>query len=307
MTTSVSKEWIQEGKSLAPELRASAKASARSMFETGDLRSFLDILQRLSHFDAYNLILIQQQYPRATCLAGYKAWENRLADDQTYVLRPEFRGNPINAVYPFLDRPNGKDARLIWFAVKLFDVSQTHVRYSEPSAYIPDELHSQLLIEAACEVLSTEYGRTVYHQASDPKMKAAGIVGQMTDMVIAIRDDAKAYQQLDWLIDCLCTLHGGEQRLPNACRTLLRQCVKHALWLRWSLERPPSLFSFRNKIRELSEDIQMEFLDCVQRVFRSIEESIAAAYVKLRENREEEHRLHELDEEILRQDIRPQV
>ena len=307
MTTSVSKEWIQEGKSLAPELRASAKSSARSMFESGDLRPFLDILQRLSHFDAYNLILIQQQYPRATCLAGYKAWENQRSDNQTYVLRPEWRGKPINAVYPFIDRPNGKDTRLIWFAVKLFDVSQTYIRYSEPSVYIPDAMHSQLLIDAACEVLSVEYERTVYHQASDPKMKAAGLVGQMTDMVVAIRDDAKPDQKLDWLVERLCILHGGEQRLPSACRTLLRQCVKHALWLKWSLERPPSLFSFRNKIRDLSEDIQMDFLDCVQRTFRCIEESIAQSYIKLRENREEERHLQELDEEIFRQDIRPQV
>lgn len=307
MTTPNTNEWIQEGKSYAPELRASAKASAKSMFESGDLRPYLEILQRLSHFDAYNLILIQQQYPNATCLAGYKAWESQRSADQTYVLRPEWRGKPINAVYPFLDRPNGKDARLIWFATKLYDVSQTHVRYSEPSVYVVDDLHTQLLIEAVCEVLSTEYGRTVYHQASDPKMKAAGLVGQMTDMVVAIRDDAKHSQQLDWLIDCLCALHGGEKSLPSACRLLLRQCVKHALWLRWSLERPPSLFSFRSKIRELSEDIHMDFLDCVQRVFRSIEESVSHAYTRLRENREEEQHLKELDAEILRQDMRPQV
>lgn len=307
MAQSTSREWIQEGKSLAPELRASAKASARSMFETGDLRPFLETLQRLSHFDAYNLILIQQQCPKATCLAGYKAWESQLSANQTYVLRPEWRGKPINAVYPFLDRPNGKDARLIWFAVKLFDVSQTYVRYSEPSVYIPDELHLQLLIKAACEVLAAEYDRTVYHQSRDPKMKSMGFVGQMTDMVVAIRDDAKPNQQLDWLIDCLCMLHGGETRLPPACRSLLRLCVKHALWLRWSLDRPPSLYSFRNNIRELSEDIHMEFLDCVQRVFRSLEESISDAYVTLRENREEEQHLQELNAEIRRRDLRPQA
>ena len=139
-------EWIKESKSYAPELRASAKASARSMFESGDLRPYLEILQRLSHFDAYNLILIQQQFPKATCLAGYKAWESLRSADQTYVLRPEWRGKPINAVCPFLDRPNGKDVRLIWFAIKLYDVSQTHVSYSEPSIYLPDDLHSQLLI-----------------------------------------------------------------------------------------------------------------------------------------------------------------
>ena len=138
-------------------------------------------------------------------------------------------------------------------------------------------------------------------------MKAAGLVGQMTDMVIAIRDDAKPSQQLDWLIDCLCTLHDCEKSLPNACRTLLRQCVKHALWLRWSLERPPSLFSFRSKTRELSEDIHMDFLDCVQRVFRSIDESISQVYGMLREDREEAHHLRELDEEILRQAVPPQV
>ena len=51
----------------------------------------------------------------------------------------------------------------------------------------------------------------------------------------------------------------------------------------------------------------MEFLDCVQRVFRSLEESISDAYVTLRENREEEQHLQELNAEIRRRDLRPQA
>lgn len=62
----------------------------------------------------------------------------------------------------------------------------------------------------------------------------------------------------------------------------------------------------------MSDDIQMDFLDLLQRSYRSIEESIASGYAEVREEarREQEEaqgirELNELDAKVLLDDLRP--
>lgn len=59
----------------------------------------------------------------------------------------------------------------------------------------------------------------------------------------------------------------------------------------------------------MSDDIQMDFLDLLQRSFRAIEESIAAGYAEVREEAREEQEnaegLYEMDAKVLLEDLRP--
>ena len=301
-------DGLQESKALAPQLRASAKAAAKDMFESGDLRDYLNLLKNMHSYDAYNLILILQQFPRATCLAGFKVWQRLLSDPRAMVLKPEWRGKGIDLVAPFTDILSPNERRLVWFAVKQFDISQTNVKYSlPPSVYVQDQAHLSLLVESACNAIGNEYHRRVYHCASDPAMKASGLIGQMSEYTISIRDDASFSAQLQWLVECMSTLHGEADKLPSPCRPLLHECVKYALWNAWSLEHPPSLYAYRNKIRSISDEIQMELLDAIRRTFRALEESIAAAYVLCREEKAVKDSIKELDEDILANELRPPI
>ena len=62
----------------------------------------------------------------------------------------------------------------------------------------------------------------------------------------------------------------------------------------------------------MSDDIQMDFLDLLQRSYRSIEESIASGYAEVREEARQEleaaegnFELSELDAKVLLEDLRP--
>lgn len=59
----------------------------------------------------------------------------------------------------------------------------------------------------------------------------------------------------------------------------------------------------------MSDDIQMDFLDLLQRSFRAIEESISAGYAEVREEAREEQEnaegLYEMDAKVLLEDLRP--
>ena len=59
----------------------------------------------------------------------------------------------------------------------------------------------------------------------------------------------------------------------------------------------------------MSDDIQMDFLDLLQRSYRAIEESISAGYAEVREEAREEQEnaegLYEMDAKVLLEDLRP--
>lgn len=308
-----SKDWIKKGRDKAPELRDSAKAAVADMFASGDLSGFLNVLSRLPSYDACNLVLILLQYPKATCLAGYRVWERLMADPRAAILKPEWRGKAIDLIAPFTEQRDKRDLRLTWFAVSQFDIAQTNVSYSlPPSVYVVDDDHMRMLIEGACRALRREYHLTVHHATTEAGMSNAALPGFLTDKIVYLYDDAKPPAQLAWLVDSLCTLQGGPASLPPACHDIFFICIRHTLWRTWGLDMPPSLASYRSRIRNMSDDIQMDFLDLLQRSYRSIEESIAAGYAEVREEarREQEEaqgirELNELDAKVLLDDLRP--
>lgn len=305
--SSESKNRIREGQDKAPILRASAKAAAAEMFKSGDLSDFLEIMSRLHGYDACNLLLILQQYPKATFLAGYKVWENLLGNAKAKVLKPEWWGKGIDLVVPFTEQRDKKDLRLTWFAVKQFDIGQTNVKsYEIPaSVYVLDELHEKNLIEGACNALRSEYHLSVSYPNVEAEADVLKSPGHLTDKIVFLHRNFSDRARLQWLIECLCTLQGGVSALPPACHELFFLCVRRALWQTWSLEKPPILYSQRQKIRNMSDDLQMDFLDILQRTYRSIEESIAAGYAIVRQEIEDAKDLHNFDNEIFSKEIRP--
>ena len=308
-----SKDWIKKGREKAPELRDSAKAAVADMFASGDLSGFLDVLSRLPSYDACNLVLILLQYPKATCLAGYRVWERLMADPRAAILKPEWRGKAIDLIAPFTEQRDKQDLRLTWFAVSQFDIAQTNVTYSlPPSIYVKDKDHVNMLIEGACRALRLEYHLTVLHTTAETGRSNATLPGFLTAKVVHLYDEAKPLAKLAWLVDSLCTLQGGPSSLPPACHDIFFMCIRNTLWRTWGLDMPPSLAPYRSRIRNMSDDIQMDFLDLLQRSYRSIEESIAAGYAEVREEarREQEEaqgfrELSELDAKVLLDDLRP--
>ncbi len=298
--------WIQEGKTKAPELRASAQDAAKDMFAAGDISEFLDILSRLNNYDAYNLMLILQQYPKAKFLAGYNIWKRLIGNPALKILKPEWVGKGIDLVIPFTEAQNYSTPKLIWFATRQFDISQTYVKYELPqSVYVIDEIHSDLLVKSLCETISTEYHRTVCHKGADAVMKAAGLPGKLSETTVTIRDDMNSFGKLDWLIDCLCILQGSEENFPEEYKELFCQCIKYTFWKTWSLEPVPSLYSYKKAIQAVKEELQMEFLDNIRRTFRSLEESVAKAYSSLRKEQKAGNELKQLNEEIWKTDFKP--
>lgn len=298
-------KWLQEGKAKAPELRASAQEAAKELFAAGDISEYLDILSRLSYYDAFNLMLILEQFPKAKFLAGYNVWKRLIGNPSLRILKPEWVGKGIDMVIPFTDAQKGEH-KLIWFAVRQFDISQTNVKYELPqSVYIVDDIHIDLLIKSLCETISMEYHRTVYHMGADASMKAAGHPGKLSESTVSIRDDMKPAEKLDWLIDCLCVLTGSENNFPTEYKELFRQSIKYTFWKTWSLPYPPSLYAYKRNIREVDENLQMDFLDCIRRTFRSLEESVSAAYSSFRKEIRTETELSLLDEEIWNEEITP--
>lgn len=300
------KKWLQEGKAKAPELRARAREAAKEMFASGDISEFLNILSRFNNYDAYNLILILLQYPKARVLAVYNFWKRLIDNPTAKILKPEWVGKGIDLVIPFTEISELNEHKLIWFATRQFDISQTNAVFEAPqSAYIYDALHSEILVKSLCETIIMEYHRSVFHIGSDAAMKAAGMPGKLSDNTVSIRDDLKPVAKLDWLIDCLCVLQGGEDNIPLEYKELFRQCLKYAFWKKWSLMPLPSLYAYKKTIQEMEDVLQMEFFDQVIRTFRSLDESIQAAYVSSRKELESGNTLEQLNKEIWNVDLKP--
>lgn len=283
--------WSQEVKSKANELRASARNAANSLFQAGDLRGYLDLVCRLNHYDAYNLLLILQQYPRATCLAGFKQWQKLLNDPTAQVLRPEWRNKGIDLIAPYTDVIGRDRHTLTWFAVKQFDVSQTNLTTYRPApdVYAQDKRHHPILLASLKDVLASEYHRSVIHTPTSAQLRKLGLVGQMNDSTILIRDDAKPTLLLHFLAECLCRLAMSPATPLTPEQTdLAGQYIIHCLFSIWHIDPPKALRQPRDELAAIAPDSQMVFLSLIQRTVRHLDESVSAAYRNSREEEEDD-------------------
>lgn len=274
--------WIQETKNKALELRSSAQSAARDLFRTGDLRPYLDLVCRLNYYDAYNLLLILQQYPKATCLAGFKLWQKQLPREDMQVLKPEWRGKGIDLIAPYTDYFGGSRFTLTWYAVKQFDVSQTNVPHFSlpPSVYLPgDDKHIDRLITSLCEVIAERYHRSLIHLPSSSQLRSVGLVGQMNEHTVTIRDDAKPAYRLNFLCQCLCQLAMDPPvPLMPPQKDLAIQCIIYCLFRNWEVTQPRPLRQTPPVLASFTPEQQIPLLSLLQQTARHLEEEISQAY-----------------------------
>lgn len=281
--------WSQEVKSKANELRESATNAAHDLFRSGDLCGYLDLVCRLNCYDAYNLLLLLQQYPKATCLAGFKQWQKLLNDPTAQVLRPEWRGKGIDLIAPYTDVLGSERYSLTWFAVKQFDISQTNVTsfHPAPSVYTEDKQHLSILQSALEGVAATEYHRSVVHTPASSQLRSIGLAGRMNDSTILLRDDTKPSVRLHFLSECLCRLAMEPVPTLTASQTdLAAQYIIHCLFRIWCAEPPHALRQPRAELAAISPDSHMDFLSLIRRTVRHLDESVSCAYRSSREGEE---------------------
>lgn len=277
--------WAQEAKSKARELRSSAHSVARNLFRSGDLRSYLDLVCRMNYYDAYNLLLLLQQYPKATCLAGFRLWQKFLPNPSAPVLKPEWRGKGIDLIAPYTEMYGNGQSGLTWFAVKQFDISQTYVEgYTlPPSPYLPDDRHEELLISSVSDVIAIKYHRSVIHISSSSELRSAGLPGQMNESTLLVRDDIKASLRLTFLCQCLCQLAMSEsQQFTPIQRELANQCVLHCLFQTWQLTPARPLRQNAATLGSFPPEHQVPFLSLIQRTVRLLDEDISYLYTQAR-------------------------
>lgn len=282
---SAANDLFRESKQLAAVLRQRAVQVARSLFEQGDLREFLRLVSKLHYYDAHNLLLILQQYPKATYLAGFKVWQKQFNDPKAQVLKPEWRGKGIDLIAPYTEDIGNGRYGLTWYSIKHFDISQTNLRgiAPPPSVYVVDELHLSMLQDSITEVIATEYHRTVIHNASSPQLRAAGLTGQMNDSMILIRDDVKISLRLYFLCECLCQLAiQSLDPLTAPQLDLAYQCIIYCLFEIWNIPQPKQINQNPTILHSISKASQISFLSLIQRVVRSLDESISSSYKKAR-------------------------
>lgn len=97
-------------------------ARAEELASTCDVAEFLPMLARFSDYSTANLLLIQEQFPRATFLASAAYWQEQMKDTE-HILLPEWEGKGIDIIIPAL--VSGGSHTLVPFAVKVYDIRQT--------------------------------------------------------------------------------------------------------------------------------------------------------------------------------------
>ena len=288
-------QWAKEKKRKAALLMQQASEHARNLFSTSDITPFLDLVSRLHHFDAMNLLLIYNRYPDASCLAGYKLWERMMRTPGAQILRKEWVGKGIDLLAPFTDSLDGKHL-LVWYTVTMYDIGQTNVSYSPPaSVYLSDGEHIYLLLNALQRILATFFGRTVVFIPPTEPMRAAGVPGLVIEgkaSIIQVRSDIAESEQLRWLSEVLVRLFLYKTGASLDYESFLVKSITYCLFRSWRL---PSLLPGQIcPISELSEHTQMLLLTQIQKAVRSLDDVISHVYQEYRLEADE----HSIDLEI---------
>ena len=277
------RRWVKFSKEKAQRLLAHAEDLSRSVFSSSDhFISFLDLTSRIHHYDAYNLLLIWEKCPSASCLAGYKVWERQLPPG-SQVLRKEHIGKGIDLIAPFTDGSH-EQSRLVWYSVSVFDISQTmlpSIPSSNNSPYFQDENHEYFIVDALKQILGTKFQRSVVIQPPTRLMQETGLPGQLTEKTILIRDDLPHLELLQWLTETVVQLSIEEKNLSAPASQLMRNCVQHCLFRIWGLEdftRPPSCAQLESVAFK-----EMSFLHLLRDTLRELDSLSCSLYLSSRQ------------------------
>lgn len=288
--------WFKTSKEKGQRLVGHAQTLSTSVFTSAEnLISFLDLATRIHHYDAYNLLLIWERCPTASCLAGYKVWERQLPAG-TQVLKDEHKGKGIDLVAPFTDSFN-QESSVVWYSVSVFDISQTMLPVLPPaldSGYILDDEHKHYLLDALRMVIGTVFQRSVLIEAPSQIQQEVGLPGRITDQAVFVRDDMPLNEQLQWLTESLIALEGSRQGFAPSSMQLFIRCVSYCLFHIWSLEeqaQAPHSIQLAGAAGQ-----EMSFLHMVRDSLRYLNNMISSCYTACRKEDED---LVEIDIEDL--------
>ena len=276
--------WAQSVKEKGQRLVAFAQSLSPKVFTSiENLISFLDLAARIHYYDAYNLLLIWDRCPNASCLAGYKVWERQLPRG-AQILKKEHMGKGIELVAPFTDGFH-QQSQVVWFSVIVFDISQTTLAVPPPafdSGYFLDDRHEYFLLDALRMVIGTVYERSVLISPPTQLQQEAGLSGHITDQAVFVRDDLPLKEQLQWLTESMIVLEGTRQGLLPASLQLFIRCVGYCLFRIWRLEDyavPPHSIQLNGAAQQ-----EMPFLHQVRDSLRFLNNLICSCYIASRQD-----------------------
>lgn len=280
--------WAAASKEKAQRLLAHAEElSSVVLSSIGNLISFLDLMARIHQYDAYNLLLIWERCPSASCLTGYETWKRQLPRG-VQVLKEEHKGKAIELVAPFTDG-SGADSYLVWYSTTVFDVSQTNVPAAPPPvdcAYNLDINHEYFLLDALQMAIATKFHRSVLIQPPSQKMLEYDLPGEIKDSVVTAREDLSQGDLLQWLAEVLAQLSIQSAGLSPASSKLSRDCIRYCLFRIWGLETLALPPSSTEQLNSVSQN-QLMFLHLLRDTVRTLNTLVRSCYLEKRNENEE--------------------
>lgn len=280
--------WAIASKEKAQRLLARTDGISQTVLSSIDnLISFLDLMARIHQFDAYNLLLIWDRCPDASCLAGYKTWERQLPEG-TQILKEAHKGKAIELIAPFTVG-SGANSYLIWFSQNVFDVSQTNVPAAPPPidcAYILDENHEAFLLDALQMAIATKFGRSILIQPPSQKQLEYDLPGEIKENAVIVREDLSVQDHLQWFTEVLAQLSIQGADLPPVSSKLLRDCIRYCLFRIWRLEALALPPRSTEQLNSVSQN-QLMFLHLLRDTVRGLNTLVRSCYMEKRNEDEE--------------------
>ena len=282
--TSSVQQWILTSKKEAQDLLSHADILCQQLFLSGDLSSFLSLLQRFHQYDYRNLLLILDQFPTATCLAAFNAWKKQLSSPSAKVLKDDAVGKGIRLLAPFTEQQNGK-YRLTWHRVLQFDISQTNaVHAPKPfSPYILDQAHLTHLSEALRSALGFLFHKSLLLTHSSNPTLPAQLSYRVTSEAVVLRSKEPLSSRVQIISEAIGLLYASKVGLPAAQHLLFSQCLVYCLVSIWHLKDLSPVLPSGSQITDVEASVRSVFLDHLQRALRMTEETVACVYLLARQ------------------------
>jgi len=277
--------WPFESMEIAQRLLEHIPVILQQLFADGDLTAYLDLLCRMPYHHFLNLLLIYEKNPDAVCLAGTKIWSKFLPPDVEYILKPEQGKKSILLLAPFT---NGIENKLLWYSIKVYNVSQTNVEIPDFSngVFVHDRLHLDLLLDSVEDTLAKKYGLRVITEGSSSNYSLVipgGTILEKRTAPVHSSDIVKLY----WLTERLCEQHLKKNRILLDSSGILIQTLCICLFKIWGITHPSLPSIPKGSYRVISPQDQHAFLNILQHSLYEINQQISSAYLNARKEADE--------------------
>lgn len=277
--------WASAKRNLAARLLERSEEVMKTLFLDGDLTDYLCLLSRLPNYYFRNLLLIYDQYPEASCLAGFSAWQKlleRRSPGQMVLKAENIKKNDIKVIAPFTNVIEPGKSELVWFSLSLYDVKQTNIANVKlyNSAYTQDSSHFNYLLASLREVLGTDYRRSVVFISDDETFNLSGLEGYVTEHTVQVHKGLSDDKLFHWLLEVICNLAVEDIAFPAPVQSLLTESICFCLLNIWGLPYVGLLSGNHSLVPAAAQEA---FLDALQRIVFDLSQRIEAIYLSLKE------------------------